>query len=99
MAAKMGAVVTNSQTTNVTPDGFAATVSVRVSRAGQYRVVDGSGTSALSQFVDIPEGGEAAITIPNVPRAPGQSKIELNIERNLGGETRLIPFDLEVAGP
>jgi hypothetical protein len=92
LAARMGAVVTSTQTNAVPGGGLSASVSVRVSRGGAYQIVD-SGGQPLSDEVSIPEGGEATLMLPNVPANPG----ELFIERKLDGAR--IPFDLQAAGP
>jgi hypothetical protein len=74
-------------------------VTVQVHRAAAYRVVDGSGANPLTDYVNIPDGGQTTIEIPEVPAGAGGGEIELNIERNLNGQTRLIPFTLQVGGP
>ena len=61
-------------------------------------MVDGSGATPLSSFINIPDGGQATIEIANVPGAPAGGEIELNIERDMNGQSRLIPFTLQV-GP
>jgi hypothetical protein len=88
LAARMGAVVTNTQTGGA---AGGASVSIRVSRGGDYQIVD-SGGQGLSDTVSIPEGGEATLMIPNLPPNSG----ELFIERKLDGAR--IPFDLSVSG-
>jgi hypothetical protein len=97
-AARMGAVVTNAQTGMSATGGRRAAITVQVHRAAAYRVVDGSGATPLSSYINIPDGGQATIEIADVPGAPAGGEIELNIERNLNGQTRLIPFTLQV-GP
>ena len=88
LAARMGAVVTNTQTGGA---AGGASVTIRVSRGGDYQIVD-SGGQGLSDTATIQEGGEATLMIQNLPPNPG----ELFIERKLDGAR--IPFDLEVAG-
>jgi hypothetical protein len=97
-AARMGAVVTDAQAGMSAGGGLRATINVQVHRAAAYRVVDGSGTTPLSSFINIPDGGQATIEISDIPGAPAGGEIELNIERNLNGQSRLIPFTLQV-GP
>jgi hypothetical protein len=97
-AARMGAVVTNAQAGRSASGGLRATITVQVHRAAAYRVVDGSGATELSTYINIPDGGQATIDIADIPGAPAAGEIELNIERNMNGQTRLIPFTIEV-GP
>jgi len=85
--AKMGAIVTSSK---ISPSGDSAQIAVRVSKTGEYRIVDSSG-AALSDTKSIPADGSATFDLSGVPA--GQE--ELNIERTIGGQTKLIPFTLQ----